>query len=772
MAQVNKNGLLEIKNLLFRFLREWKWFAFSIMTSLILAIAFIKIVNPVYQVNANVVIKDNDASAATGMSNLRTLGFGLGGSLDINDELEVMNSFSLMRQTVKNLNLNKTETEIEYFVKKTDRYKNSVYHLDIPEHVMDTLSSGLNFTVKTNSKGLTYVKIEDIDGTVYKEKSLKLPVILETPYGDFSLSHTSLYEEGESYKYNIGICNYDIAAEDMKQTVEVFLASKKSNVIAMTLKGTNVEKCKDILNTMIALYNKDALEDKSILANNTDIFISSRLTDLSRELSQAESDVESFKINNNFFNMSVESEVMINQEKEIQDMLISLRTQLSIMDYIDTYLSSEENKYSLLPTSLGIKEESALSAIAEYNNMVLDRMKMLKTTSSTNPMMENMNTIIDALRANVRQSIKNVKEALIISERDLVAKNKLILDRFKDAPTIEKDFREIQRNRSIKERLVVFLLEKKEENAITKAVAEPKAKIIDSAYKNNKPVFPRKLITLAAALMAGALIPVIVILLLDAMKDTFESREELESLTNLPVLGEVCIKDDDEHIVISKESVTPIAELFRLIRGNINFIINKKSENVLLVTSTRSGEGKSFFSINMALSLALISKRILLVGLDIRNPKLSEYMHLNNAVKGITNYLSDDSVEIGEIIMKGVSASNLDVICSGPVPPNPGELLLSDKLDKLIESLKSQYDYIIIDSAPVGMVSDSFALTRLSNMTLYVTRANYTERTNIPFIESLTSQNRLRKMYLVVNGTETKSRYGKAGYGYGYTNSK
>ena len=398
---------------------------------------------------------------------------------------------------------------------------------------------------------------------------------------------------------------------------------------------------------------------------------------------------------------------------------------------------------------------------------------MLKTTSETNPIMDNTNSIIDALRSNVRQSIKNVKEGLLISERDLVAKNKLILDRFKDAPTIEKDFRELQRNRSIKERLVIFLLEKKEENAITKAVAEPKAKIIDAAYKNNKPVFPRKLLTLAAALMTGFMIPVIVILLLDAMKDTFESKQELEALTHLPILGEVCIKDEEEsHVVISKDSVSPIAELFRLIRGNISFIINKKSENVLLVTSTRSGEGKSFFSINMALSLALISKRILLIGLDIRNPKISEYMHLNNSMKGITNYLSDDSVDVSEIIMKGVSASNLDVICSGPVPPNPGELLLSDKLDKLIESLRNQYDYVIIDSAPVGMVSDSFSLNRLTSMTLYVTRANYTERTNLPFIESLTAQNRLRKMYLIVNGTEVKSRYGKSNYGYGYGHTK
>ena len=758
MAQVNKNGLLEIKNLIFRFLREWKWFALSMMTTLIIAVAFIKIVNPVYQVNANVVIKDNEASSPTGISAFKNLGFGLGGALDINDELEVINSYSLMRQTVRDLKINQTETEVEYFVKKTDQYKNSVFNLDILPSVMDTLSSYLSFTVKTNSKGLTYVKIEDKDGTIYKEKSLKLPAILETKYGDFRLSHTNLYEEGESYKYKIGVSSYDVAAEELKKDILIYLASKKSNVIALVIKGTNVDKCKDILNTIITLYNKDALEDKSILANNTDIFISSRLTDLSRELSMAEDDVETYKISNNFFNIGIESEIMLNQEKEIQDMLISIRTQLSIMDYIDTYLSSEENKYSLLPTSLGIKEESALSAISEYNSMVLERLKMLKTTSETNPIMDNTNSIIDALRINVRQSIKNVKEGLIISERDLVAKNKLILDRFKDAPTIEKDFRELQRNRSIKERLVIFLLEKKEENAITKAVAEPKAKIIDAAYKNNKPVFPRKLLTLAAALMAGFMIPAIVILLLDAMKDTFESKQELEGLTNLPILGEVCVKDNENHVVISKESVTPIAELFRLIRGNISFIINKKSENVLLVTSTRSGEGKSFFSINMALSLALISKKILLIGLDIRNPKLSEYMHLNNAVKGITNYLSDDSVDVNEIIIKSVSASNLDVICSGPVPPNPGELLLSDKLDKLIESLKTQYDYIIIDSAPVGMVSDSFSLNRLSNMTLYVTRANYTERTNLPFIESLMSQNRLRKMYLIVNGTEVKSR--------------
>ena len=333
---------------------------------------------------------------------------------------------------------------------------------------------------------------------------------------------------------------------------------------------------------------------------------------------------------------------------------------------------------------------------------------------------------------------------------------------------MEKEDREIQRNRNQKERLVVFLLEKKEENETSRAAAEPKAKIIDAAYKNYKPVAPRKMIILAAALLFGLFIPFVIIMFLDSLKDTFESKSELEALTSAPILGEICMKENDTNVVISKESVTPIAELFRLIRGNINFILNKKNENVLLITSTRSGEGKSFFTINLALSLSLLSNKILVIGLDIRNPKFSEYMHLNNKQKGITNYLSDESLLANDIVVKNSGYENLDVICAGPVPPNPGELLLSERLDHLIDELKPQYDFILIDSAPVGMVSDTFALNRLSNMTLYVTRANYTERSNIFFIESLIKQNRLKKLYLIVNGTEFKSKYGAYRYGYGY----
>ena len=338
---------------------------------------------------------------------------------------------------------------------------------------------------------------------------------------------------------------------------------------------------------------------------------------------------------------------MSSKTKDIQERLISIGTQLTILDYTEKYLAHDDNRYSLIPATIGLSEGSTMGAVGRYNEAILERIKLLKTTSEENPIMDVVNTSIDALRGSVLQSLQNVREGLLISEKDLISKRDDLLVRFKEAPDMEQDFRELQRNRSIKERLVIYLLEKKEENAITKAIAEPKAKIIDAAYNLNKPVYPRKLLTLIVLFAAGAMLPALYLLILDSLKDTFESKQELEELTDVPILGEICVNDDtNNNVVVSKESISPIAELFRLIRGNINFIISKRTENVLLVTSTRSGEGKSFFSINMALSLALISKRILLIGLDIRNPKLSEYMHLDNTKKGITNYLSDESFQI------------------------------------------------------------------------------------------------------------------------------
>lgn len=767
--QKKKDEMAELRNLIFKYLKEWKWFALSIFCCLGIAAVFLKTAQKVYQVNANVLIKQDDGpskGSGAAAAAMKSFSFGLPGSVDVQDELHVIASFSVMRQAVKDLNLNETYTETR-FLKSYDRYGKTAFKLNVDPAVVDTLEENIDINLTVSEKGLATLKAKDRNGTICKIKDAPFPLEIQTPYGAFQLETTSFYTPGKSYSYKIKLTGLGWAAEEYMKDVVIGLASKKSNVISLTVQDANVRKSKALLNKLINLYNKDALIEKNMVSQNTAKFIADRLGIISVELSDIEAEVEKYKRNNSIFDMELESKAMLEQNNEVQTRLIEVSTQYAIIEQVEGYIRNVENQFSLLPSSIGLEEKALVALLQSYNELLFDRTKLLRTTTESNPVILQMNAQIGSMRENILQNIQSVKESLFLARKDLLDQNKKFMARYQDAPRIEKEFMDIKRTQVIKEQLVLFLMEKREENALTLAVTAPKAKVIDIAYKNNKPVYPNKMLIPIIALALGILLPVIVIYILDVLKVGFEDKHELEALTSAPVLGEISKSDEAGHIVIKPDAVSSIAEMFRLVRTNIQFVLNKQSEKVILVTSTRSGEGKSFFTINLALSLALTKKKVLLIGLDIRNPKISEYMHLNNSSRGITNYLAEENLKLDDIITRSVENSSVDVIPAGPVPPNPGELLLDKRLDELFDEAREKYDYILIDSAPVGMVSDSFVLDRVADMTLYVTRANYTERTSISFIESLIEEKRLKKLYLIINGTSTQK-----GYGYGYANTK
>ena len=765
-----KDEMADLRKLVFRYVQEWKWFVLSVVCCLGLGLFYLKTTQSVYKINANVLIKEDESQSNKGMSALKNFSFGFPGSLDVEDELHVLSSFSIMRQAIHSLKLYTTYYENKYMIKKTEMYEKRAFDLEVPFEIVDTLSVGLKFYVSVDKNGNVDVKGKTSKNkVVYNVKDASLHLTINTIYGNFSLNKGAGFKNNKSYSYDILISPADGATEWYMKNVDIYLASKKANVIALSVLGENIDKNKLLLNKLIELYNNDALIEKNMVHSNTAKFIKNRLEILSTELAVAETAVEQYKQKRKMFNMDLESKALLEQNNDIQPMLIETSSQLLFIEQILEYLKDKENKYTLLPSSIGVKDEAAVGAIQSYNQVLLERMKLLRSTSENNPAVININEQAEALRVSVVQTIENVRKGLLIVQKELNDRNMTFNNRFLESPTIEKEFLDIKRNQLIKEQLVLFLMEKKEENALTLAVTAPKAKIIDRAYNNSKPVSPNKKMILFISLAFGLFLPIIYFYVIDLFKNTFASKEELEAITAIPVLGEICNNERQERIVVSKSSVTPIAELFRGIRNNLNFILNKKDEKVVLITSTRSGEGKSFVSINLALSLSLTNKRILLIGMDIRNPKISEYMHLNSSHKGITNYLADESVTIDDILERSTETPNLSIICAGPIPPNPGELLLDKRLDDLFDQLRARFDYIIIDSAPVGMVSDSFTLNRVSDMTLYVTRANYTDKQSVNFIESLVQSEHLKKLYMIVNDTNLNT--GRSyGYGYGYNN--
>jgi capsular exopolysaccharide synthesis family protein len=766
--QQKKDEMAELREQIYRYLRAWRWFAVSVVGFLALAVLYIKLASPVYQVNANVLVKEDDkGGAAKGAALMRSMGVGFPGSMEVQDELYTLSSFSLMRQAMDSLKLYTSYEQVKFPFNK-ELYGDLPIRLEIPQAIIDTLEAGLRFTVKIDEKGLADIKVK---GKGYKlsleDKSF--PVSIDTKYGTFTLVKGDAFEEGKAAKYKISLSGLAEAAEDYLKIIDISLADKKANVLALSIKGTNPQKLKDLLNTLIALYNADASEEKSELTKNTADFIKKRLDVLNVELAQAEDEVEAFKKANKLVNLDYEAKAMLEQSGDLRAKLIEVTSQLSILEEAERSLKAQTTSYELLPVSVGGDNEGVVADIMEYNKLVLQYQRLGQTTNTDNPVMVSLRADIAAKRKNVLASLRNTCSSLAIAKKDLENQMNQFTGRFADAPTIEKNYVVIKRNQLIKEGLVVFLMEKGEENALSASLFTSKARIIDAAYKMTKPVWPKKLIILAVALFLGLVAPIVVLYLKDILVRTFTGKDEVEKISNLAVIGEVSLAEEDDKsgsaIVIRKESVTPVAELFRLIRTNLQFILTKRDEKVILVTSTQGGEGKSFVSVNLAASLALMGRKVVVVGLDIRKPMLAAYLKLSNA-QGVTNFLASEDMTLDRVVTHNVDGhEGLDVIVAGPIPPNPGELMLSDRMAQLFAQLKERYDYVVVDSAPVGMVSDSFTLAPYSDMTLYVVRANYTDKSSLDYIETIQRNERLKKVYVVVNGVNIKKR---AGYGYGY----
>lgn len=765
MDKVQKDDLIDIKGLLISYIKHWYWFVISIIICLGGAFVYLKVTAPVYEIKSNILVKEDDSKGGGGIQSalMKNIGFGMGKS-NAEDELEIVGSHSLMRMAVKKKDLNKTYIQ-KRLIRNLDCYKNTPIEVVALESVQDTLSIFIEFNVKVKKDGTVSIKAYDGFKKLGSVEASGFPVVLKTNYGDYTFNKTSYFKAGKNYKMDIYLSGYDLCAESMREAVSMGLLSKKGNVIALSIYDVNIARGKDVLNTLIALFNEDGINDKNIVAENTAKFLEERLNIISSDLSSVERDVENYKKLNELTDIPTEAKIILEKNGDFKEKLIDIETQYAIVGLIQDYVNSPQNKYALIPSSLGLNDRAVVEAIQAYNDLLLERVRLVRSTNPTNPTLLNLNEQVDVMRENLKMSIASVKAGIDITQKDLKNQEKLFMDRIKGMPTQEREFLDIKRQQVIKEQLFIFLLEKKEENSLTLAVTAPKAKVIDPAYNINKPLKPQKPLIAIFALVLGFVIPVIVLYIKGLLRTKFADKNELEKLTEIPVLGEICVSHSKDVVVVKEGDTSSIVELFRLIRTNIQFVLNGRDDKVILVTSSVSGEGKSFFTCNFAQSLALMNKKVVMVGLDIRSPRLMDYLHLPNNQLGITNYLASEKYSPKDIILSYHEDLNnhLDVIPAGPVPPNPGELLISERLDALFAYLREHYDYIVIDSAPVGMVSDSFTLNRVCDATIYVCRANYTEKDNIRYVNNLVENKRLKKVSLVINGTTARQ-----GYGYGY----
>ena len=758
MANNNASDIIDIKGLLAQYLSKWYLFVISVAVCGILALLFTKVKKPVYGVRANVLIQVDDINPLSAMGAVGDL---LGSKGRVDDELYVISSHSLYRDVVKKLGINQLHYVRKGFLNTNLTYPDIPLEVTTPPGVADTLSVGVIFKVKVGEDGLADIKAKAKRKTIAEVKDAKLPVTLNTVYGDFTIDKTQFFPTGQELTDKISFTGYHAAAEDISEDIATDIASKKSNAIELAINTKNADYGMAILNEIIALYNQRGIHEKNIQGEKTAQFINDRLEILNEGLTDSEIAIQQYKQNNRITDVEAEALYQTTKKGELETALVTAETQSEIIKMTREFLGNPGNAYSLVPAALD--DQGLQAAIEAYNKVVLQRLELLKSAKDNNLGLRQLNEQLDMMRGNILESVSNAYNTSLVVLRELRAKKSEADASLGRVPLQEREYITLKRQQAVKQNLYTFLLQRNEETAMLLANAVPKGIIVDEAYTLSKPLGIGRFTILLIALMCGMCIPPAWLYAKKLLRNRFETREEAEKILDAPVLGEMCINKTGESVVVSPKSTSSVTELFRLMRTNLLFMLNDSNDKVVLMTSARSGEGKSFISINLAASLALLEhKRVLLVGMDIRSPQLANYLGIAPD-PGLTQYLASSGYTLDQVIRRSTFLDDLDIIVAGPVPPNPAELLASEKVDNMFRELRERYDYIIIDSAPVGMVSDSFSLDRVADATVFVTRVNHTTNTDLRFANEIYADNRLKKLSVVINGTKSKQ-----GYGYGY----
>lgn len=767
---------IDLREIIFKYLRHWKWFVLSIIIFLILGSIVYLRMDREFSISTSVLLKENQGSGpqkSSPLGSLEELGL-LSTTNNIDNEIAVFSSPNLMKQIVLALELQTSYFEGGIF-RDTEVYKNCPYYVRLEDIKPDDLKGYIKFSINNlGEKGIAIegkyiIKEEEV---TIEGKLEKLPGFINLPS---ELGRLYITQRPEANKeklnetYYVQINNAQRVAYDLAKQIQISPTTKTSSVLTISLDVLNISKGIDILNNVVKIYNTNNVQENNEMAINTSNFINERLDSITIELSGIEDKVVNFKKEQGITDLSTEAKIFVEQTATIEEKRIETETQLKTVELIENFIHKPNNDYKLIPT-LGITDLGLAEVITKYNESLLAYQRLERSASENNPARERALAELMSTRQSIQAAINNVKNALGISKFESEKQANQISSRIKSVPTQERGLLEVTRQQQIKQALYLYLMQVREETSITMASTSDKAKVITDPVIPDYPVSPKKNIIFLAALLIGIIVPVIVIYIKDLLQLNITGREELEKLSNATVIGEIMKKEGDDIIVVKDNRTTPIVELFRTLRNNVQFVLDEPEKKIILVTSTIPGEGKTFVSINLAASFAISDKKILLLGMDIRNPKLAADMNFPKGA-GLTSYLSGSVQDWKTMLLQAKNFPNMDILQAGAIPPNPNELLMKPLLKKLLDEARTLYDVIIIDSAPIGVVSDTFLISSYANTTVYVTRENVTPKNAITFINEVHRDNKLPNMYLVINGvemTKNKGRHGRYGYGYTY----
>lgn len=748
-----------LRDVLLNFLSKWPWFLVSLAFFVGVAFLYLQITDVKYTVNTSILLRGNKSKGMLGDQSavFESLGFASMGNKQIDDEIQVLRSGEIMKSVVYALELN-TEYYKTKKLRKVDVYPDYPFKISISPNISDTLSKIISLKIRKRQNDyrvhFEYGKIKD----KFTIKSLNETI--KTPIGPISFQSIN----GQDIQAAFTVKHYPLQhiVEKLTSKIKVLEVNKRANAIKITTEAANTKKAIDILNKLIEFYNLDAVVDKNLFATNAANFIDERLELIKQELFDAERAVESYKMKHQLTDFTSELKLLLETNVEYQKDIEKIETQLRIIDFVEEQLKKDET--ATIPLNIGLDSESLNALLPHYNENILMKIKLERTALPNNPTLAITKIRIEEYRKNILNTINSVRQSLNITLNGLKEKDGVFASKIKGIPTNEREFHEIYRQQSLKQSLYMFLMQKKEENAMTLASAVPTAKILSKPTSSILPSSPKSMVILGIAMVFALAFPIFSFHILDMIKNKITDKRELLKLVDAPYLGSIMTVKDDDKIQVKEGVTTPIVELFRLIRTNLQFMISGKKSPVILVTSSIGGEGKSFTSINLAMSFALMHQRVVLVGLDIRKPMLGEYLHISKS-KGVSLFLSDKSYKVSDVLLPSGFHPSLSVIPAGPIPPNPGELLMSERLEELFAQLKKDFDYIIVDSAPIGKVSDTYLLNRVVDNTVYVTRQNFTPREVTELINDIYEHKKLKNIGVVLNGV---SHSASSGYGYGY----
>lgn len=754
-----------------KYRRYWWLFVASLIVCCSLAWLYLRVKAPEYLVMSTVMVSESDSSTGSGSkmgasSMLKTLALG-GSGTKVDDEIVVMGSHELCRNMIKELGLNRRYYEKKGFLKKEDHYNTSPVVIDCPESVLDTLTASLSFKIKVNKKGLADITVKKgLFTTLAEKKGVKLPYNVITPWGAYQVKAANGYTPGKEVTINAVVAGNDMLAEKMAEKMVIRTVNKKANAIYLDVVDSNIKRGKDILNTIIALYNERSQQEKDEEARNTGAFIEKRIAIVHEGLTGSEANIEAYKRSHGIADVELQTKTLIGRQERADNQVIRLETRYRIVGMIKEFVSDPKNRYSYIP--FDVDSTAASSPVRAYNELIVQRTRLAASANPSNQQMQVLDDQIDAMRANVLKGVNNTLDALKVQIGRANTLSSSSLGEMSKLPSLERDMRSLYRQQGIQNELYTFLLEKREQNALVLAATTPRGRIVDKAYAKNEPVLPRKMQVFFVTLLATLLLPVIILYIKNLLNTKFSNQDELAAAVKAPVLGEICHNNHSTALVVKPGKSSSIVELFRLLRGNVQFTMTGRDDKVVLVTSSVSGEGKSLVSLNLASSFALLGKKVALVGMDIRSPQLAQMLGINET-PGVTSYLSGSDVDLSSIVQSCTEVEGLDVLPGGAIPPNPSELLLGERTPQLVSELRERYDIVIVDSAPIALVSDTFSLSPLVDATLFVVRASYTRRSLLRTLNGAIERKQLKNVSLVLNDTKMTQ---SMGYGYGYGKDK